>query len=447
MAKVKSRMDGLSNVLSGKGDLFDQEKYIRPAKPKDFDDEFVRDLYRGTGIASAIIDRPVDRSIRVGWTLRMDDQDVLVKQLKELRFVRHLKKALKYERIYGGALIVFGLNDSGSLEAPLSDGYSKGIDFIRVYRRDQVRKNLLVEDDQSRRFGLPETYEIHATGYDPYKVHYTRCIELEGEPADEDTMLENDGWGDSIFVSTWDCITRYDDTLDTMKRIANNFVNLSIEIDGLFDAIRNGEENHIRKRLAVFNATMHSMNFAIHDKDEKIDKIASNVSGLKDIFQAFADDAKTSSGIPSRVLFGTQLGGIGNTGSGETNDWAEYLEDFINEKVMYIIEDTLKYMTSNDPVVAFNDVITPTAKEKAEIYKLTSEGDEKNVVNSILTPEECRQSHYGGDEFSLDIKIDKKNNDIPFTPQNVKSAKGDKLLEIANNDKLITDDIIETEES
>jgi phage-related protein (TIGR01555 family) len=359
---ISQRVDGLANAVSGKGEIGDQDAHTVPGRPTVFEWEVLRDLYRGTGIAAAVIDRPVDRSVRVGWSYVGADSKKIEETMKRIKFKKNLKKALKYEGVYGGALIVFGLYDKGKMSDPVSPGYEKGIDFMRVYHKGQLVREKLVLDPLSSRYGKPETYSVTASGYSAYTVHYSRCVELMGEPVDEEIETENEGWGDSRFVSTWDSISRYDDNLDTMKKIANNFVNISMEIDGLFNAIRAGEDLSIRKRIALFSSTLHAMNVAVHDKDEKIDKISSNVTGLDKIHEALKSDVCTSTGIPARILHGSQEGGLNNEGKGESDDWVDYIEDFFEEKIEPIIEESLLFITKKPVEIKINPVKTPTVK-------------------------------------------------------------------------------------
>jgi len=411
--------DGLSNLLVGKGDIDDPERYTHAVEAGHITDETLRAFYRTIGMAKAIVDRPVDRSVRVGWDIVSDNKEFLEEQFKKIDFIKNLKKALKYERIYGGALIVLGINDGRTFLDPANVTDKVDVDFVRVYRREQVIKsNDLNRDPESERYGKPEYYEIIASGYSSYKVHYTRVVELDGIPVDEDTYIQNGYWGDSEIYTNKDAIVRYDDTIDNGKRIGNNFVNIALEIDGLFDAIRSGEEDDLKKRLRVFNSTLNNMNIAIHDKDEKIEKLSSVATGFVDILDRIADSSTLSSGIPARILFGKQTGGLNNSGEGETGDWVEYLEDFLNEKVIPVVEAVAKIFYKGEVVFMPHEVKPQTAEQKSKTYKAYADADKIYLEEGIIAPEEVRQSRFGKDGFGTSIEIDEAYNDVAFNAMN-----------------------------
>lgn len=423
MSGTKTNYDGLKNILSSVGGDTDVMTGYKPVGRENFSDDILMKFYRFTGLAKAVIRLPIDSCIRAGFTIKSDDKEkvkLIHDELKRINFLKNAKKAMTWNSLFGGSVIIAGVRGTGLLDEPLRPNASKGIDFLRVYRREEIVKNRKINSDpQSERYGLTEFYDILPSIGSSYAVHYTRVVELSGEDVDDTTFIENNYWGDSKMLSMYDQIVRTELTYDSIARATEDYSSFTISIKGLWDAILQDRQSEIRDRLRLFQSTRSSMNVLIHDDGEEISKITTQLSGLEQTLSAQVSGLSLVSDIPVRLLTGSQSGGLNNNGEGETGDWSETLQDLqihVYEPIVrYIVDLIANGIGLVDYKLEMNDVGRPTLKQMAEIYDTISSSDEKYIRNKVLHPSEVRTSRFSGENtISVSTTIDSQFDDIVF---------------------------------
>ena len=150
-------------------------------------------LYGGSGIAKRITDLIAEDATRAGWSFGGDESDLLGREMARIGVPQAFQEALKWKRLYGGALTICVWEDERGRAEPLDtplvlkDGHKKRIRTVRTHSAAEIwiMPTDLDLDPTSPRFEKPTWYTVRRMYGASYSVHWTRTIEWLGErPAD-----------------------------------------------------------------------------------------------------------------------------------------------------------------------------------------------------------------------------------------------------------------------
>jgi uncharacterized protein len=420
--KMDNRTDGWANVLTGLGmkarDKKTRATYLLDAN---IDKRELADIYRKDGFARKLIDRPVYDMLREGFEIKNDVDQAVVEYLKDLKWKHHVSRTLKWDRLYGGALLIVGAQDGQTLDTPLNRRTLRSIEFMRVVDAYGYDREKNVETDpESRRYGLPNTYVVNAG--DPskeYEVHYTRAFEYSGlpiPPGSSDLDRGKKAGGDSVLQGSYEALRALGVTYSNVESILDDFVTTTLTIKGLQGMIASGNEGRVLTRMHIMDMAKSIINTVLLDENEKYTKETSSVTGLAELIDRAAERLGAVSNIPIRILMGKQLGGLNNDGSAETRDWYDYVsalqEDYLQPCLEWLVD--LSMACREGPTrgkeidgwrIVFNPLWQLSDKEVAEIHNIQAEADTKYIDTGVLQPEEIAMSRFGQDEYSLDTVL------------------------------------------
>jgi len=117
-------------------------------------EQTAREIYRSDGFGSKIVDRPVGDMVRAWFDVIGDTDGVINKFLRTIHAKKEVKKALTWSKVFGGSLILMGIEDGGEWADPLDENNIKSIEFLKVYDRYRVTWNTddLFDDENEPKF-------------------------------------------------------------------------------------------------------------------------------------------------------------------------------------------------------------------------------------------------------------------------------------------------------
>ena len=128
------RSDGYVNMLNKYGTSRDSSShYVFQADAMTMDTQLT-EAYEGNGLFTKIIDRPAEEAVKRGFDLGIKDQDILnylSDKLDDLDWEQNASQALKWTRLYGGALMVMVINDGRNIWDPVDWQNVRGIEELR----------------------------------------------------------------------------------------------------------------------------------------------------------------------------------------------------------------------------------------------------------------------------------------------------------------------------
>lgn len=93
---------------------------------------------KANGLFSKIIDTPAEEALKHGFDLNLKSNEMnafVDEVLDDLEWDEKATTAIKWARLYGGALIVMLIDDGRGLEEPVDWEHIRSIDELRVYER------------------------------------------------------------------------------------------------------------------------------------------------------------------------------------------------------------------------------------------------------------------------------------------------------------------------
>lgn len=408
-AKTIVHTDGYGNAFSGTGSRADRSMYTRINAPAYIDQNTAAALYMGDGLARRIVDLPATEMTRAGVSFKELDEkleDQVLAAFDNLDVMHHFADALRWADVFGGAIIVMGINDGGQLDQPLNENGIKSVEFLRVYDRWQTSVNRRYADPMNPGYGKVELYQISPhTGGAPYLVHESRILRMDGDTIPDLQRQQNDGWGASTYQSCKEALERVGSSHQWANSLLERAQQAVHSIPELANILRSVQgEDQIRKRVDVVDMVRGILNTIVIDGQESYELKSTSFAGIPDIMDRFAESLSSIKGIPMYLLIGRSPGGLSATGGNNEEAWYAKVAAMQNDRLrgpinrlVQLILLSLSGNTGGDWELCFEPLKVPSEKEQAEVEKLEAEhekleADTMAVYVSIgaLDPREVR---------------------------------------------------------
>jgi len=426
------RLDGWANLLTGLGMAgHDKKKHVTYRGDEVQDADTLANLYRTDGFAQKVVDRPVFDMLREGFRVEVTEPGEadgetqtaeaggVLTYLDALAWKSKVGEFLRWDRLYGGALLIVGANDGRTLESPIGPDV-RTIEFLRIldinaYDREQG----LVKDPASPRYLEPEYYVVNPGAPTEYKVHHTRALELRGvkvPPNVRGSYKPARGAGDSVLQANFAALRGLGVVYSDTESILDDFVTTVLTVKGLQGMIAAGKERQVLERLKLMDLARAIINTQLLDENEQFSKVTSSVAGLAELIDRFAERLSAVSGIPYRILMGKQEGGLNNKGEGETRDYYDHIDAMRDERLSPVAEwlTELVFRASDGPTngkvpadwsITFPPLWQQSDEEKSKVYLSMAQGDSLYIDRGVLSAAEVASSRFGGDGYSLDTTL------------------------------------------
>jgi len=298
----------------------------------------LQSMYIHNGFARVICDTPAEEMMRAGFEIEglpEETEELVMSRLEELDVVRHFNEALKWQRAFGGGLIVLGLSDGGNLEKELNEDRINAVEFMRVYDRFEALAYSRYADPSNAKYGKIELWQISPkTGGASYLVHETRVLVFDGESVPNDVRVLNQGWGASVIQTCFKELIRLDSShkwaglmLERMQQAVHGIPNLSDQIQD-----KEGEAN-VTKRINIVDTVRSALNTVVIDSLETYEIKSVSLSGVKDIVEGHGEALSAVSRVPTFILMGRTVGGLGGNGDSSKKGWEAQIESWQNNSV------------------------------------------------------------------------------------------------------------------
>lgn len=335
------REDGYVNLLNKYGTKQDNSEAYKFEREPVIPDMQLTGLYEGNGLFSKIIDTPAEEALKHGFDLNLksDELNAFVEDaLDDLEWEEKAATAIKWARLYGGALIVMLIDDGRGLEEPVDWEHIRSIDELRVYERSIVQPDYasLYQQDYGgkgvgnrvSKFGQPEYYYVSSI-YGSFKVHESRCLVFRNGVLPEQTSNATYlFWGMPEYVrirrALRETVTAHTDSVKLLERSVQAIYSMK----GLASLLTTDDgENQVLKRLQLVDTSRGLLNsIAIDSEGEQYDFKTFQFSGVKDVIGATCNMLSALTNIPQTILFGRSPAGMNATGDSDFESYYNFVE-------------------------------------------------------------------------------------------------------------------------
>ena len=335
------REDGYVNLLNKYGTKQDNSEAYKFEREPVIPDMQLTGLYEGNGLFSKIIDTPAEEALKHGFDLNLKSDEVnafVEDALDDLEWEEKAATAIKWARLYGGALIVMLIDDGRGLEEPVDWEHIRSIDELRVYERSIVQpdsSSLYQQDyggkgvgNRVSKFGQPEYYYVSSI-YGSFKVHESRCLVFRNGVLPEQTSNATYlFWGMPEYVrirrALRETVTAHTDSVKLLERSVQAIYSMK----GLASLLTTDDgENQVLKRLQLVDTSRGLLNsIAIDSEGEQYDFKTFQFSGVKDVIDATCNMLSALTNIPQTILFGRSPAGMNATGDSDFESYYNFVE-------------------------------------------------------------------------------------------------------------------------
>jgi phage-related protein (TIGR01555 family) len=285
-------------------------------------------IHRGSWLGGIAIDLLADDMTRGGVEiLTVEDPQAVEKMqqgLSRLRIFPEIADNIKWANLYGGSIAVI-LIDEQDPSTPLrieavGRNKFKGLTVFDRWMVEPSLQNLVTEYGPN--LGLPEYYTVvaDAPAMRGQRIHYTRCVRLEGVRLPYWQRIMENLWGLSVFERLYDRMIAFDSaTMGASQLVYKSYVR-TYKLDGLHDAATTGGDAllGISQRVELMRKYQGIEGITLLDtEDEFTEGGSSGFTGIADVLVHFAEQLSGALQIPLVRLLGQSPAGLNSTGESD----------------------------------------------------------------------------------------------------------------------------------
>lgn len=387
--------DGLENVVAGLGTDRDKRSYSVWADPRILTRQELENMYRGSWLAKKIVNAVADDMTREWLHVTFDGEELgttIEQAEKRFALKRKTNEALKWSRLYGGAVIIIGTRDR-NLAKPLDVKNVRKGDLRYLHVVDRWRLSpagSLNRDLESPNFGMPDSYVLAES---TVQVHHTRVLRFNGEKLPYFAWLRNAMWDDSVLQHVMDSLMNCD---TTMQAIATMMFESNVDVvksEGLADVLaRKDGEAVLTKRFQVAALLKSFNHMLLLDGTESYEKKQNNFANHDKVIQQFMIDVSGAADIPMTRLFGTSATGMNATGDNDVRNYYDMVsakqEAELRPQLEYLYEVLVRSELGHMPEdfrFDFNPLWQLSETEQATVEKARAERDQVYLNAGVVT--------------------------------------------------------------
>jgi phage-related protein (TIGR01555 family) len=436
-----TRTDGWANLVVGLGVVGrDKREHTYFAHDRNLSRGNLDAINRADAIGARIIETPARDMLRAWFQINVspvDDVQLPITpieantwasgvqdKLDDLKARRELGRALRWAGLYGGAVIVIGLDDGiEDLSEPVIPEKIRDIRWLKALTRYQVTPHEPIDDFDSEFFGQPDRYDILPfirTGATT-TVHASRLLRFDGVDLPPDANLQNrdSRWGDSVLVRAYNSLRDFHAGYDAAATLLYDFAQAVWGIPRLNDLISSGREDLVQSRVGIQDFVRGIMNAILIDPSlgETFERKATPVAGLPELLDRLGLKLSAASGMPMTLLLGIAPKGFANEDKSGQDNWDDIVAARQREELQPELERLIGYIfaaqqgPSDGRVpetwsLEFNPLTQTTANEQSQIRLAMANADAAYIDRDVVTADEVAASRFGSDGYSIETTLD-----------------------------------------
>lgn len=329
---------GYQNVLTRYNTKNDSSTAYTYSAEGPVSDLELTEQYMENGLFATIIDEPAEEAVKHGYDFSLNDTDVeefISDELDRLDWEDKAATAIKWARLYGGAVIVMLVDDGCDIDELLDWDCVEAVEELRVYER------AIVEPDQTSlysynpekvrrrgsKFQEPEFYWINSQ-YGRFRVHESRCLIFRNGKLPETgfySVYQFFGIPEHLRIqhALRETVLSHSFSVRMLERCVQavhkmkNLSNMLLTPDG---------EDKVLKRMELIDLARSILSSIVIDSEgEEYDFKSMPLAGVKDIIDSTCNMLSAVTHIPQTILFGRSPAGENSTGESDMENYYNYV--------------------------------------------------------------------------------------------------------------------------
>lgn len=271
----------------------------------------LEDMYRSCWVVDRMVNVVAEDMLRGGLDVRSqldaDKEQELLRAHARLGINTRLSDAIKWGRLYGGALAVL-LIDGHDLSTPLrmEDVGRNAFKGLYVLDRWQLTPSQEKITDLGPALGYPKHYTVNVEGLAGESIHHSRALRFVGVELPWRQRMAEQWWGGSVVDKCLDRILALDSaTHGTANMLFKSFLRV-IGVNQLRQILATGGkvEGALIKMFDMIRQMQTNEGFTLLDKDDTFTTHGYSFAGIYDAMQSFTEQISGATGIPLVRLLG-----------------------------------------------------------------------------------------------------------------------------------------------
>jgi len=401
-------------------------------------DQELTSLYNGSDIAAKIVSKRPEEMFRRGFEIEApnvneSEKDSIREFATEYLAVEtNLREGARWGRLYGGCLLIMGIDDGRMPWEPLDEDNIRSFDSLSlVDRRYSYVQSQYAAMGMSSKYGNAQIYLISNAvagyGWDAYAankitpksaddlikqgaqvvlVHESRVIRFDGHPADVTTRQNLAGWSWSVLQRVYDSMRQFDGAFDSAGYLLSDASQGVFKLQGLIRAISSGQRANFAMRLQLLEQTrsvMHGIALDAGDPNsdrppEEFTRVPTPFGGIPELLDKMMLRMAAAADMPATILFGRAPAGLNATGESDMRGWYDTIESEQKNDLGPQLKRVFKLLAlaKKGPLkgrkvkwdVKFKPLWSPTDDERAKTLLSNAQRDQIYVTIGVVKPEE-----------------------------------------------------------
>jgi len=440
------RRDGWENVVTGLGTSRDKTTYgsFRPGVR--ITDAELSWMFHHHALAKRIVSLRVDETFRMGFQVEIPDSDVaeeVNEEIKKREIVRYFREGKIWGRLFGGCLLIAGIDDGRDMSEPLEDDAPiRSVRYLTLLDKRYCYPASRYEDPESPKYMEVETYQIVTpTGLVLSKVHETRVIRFGGAMTDVQERVANNGWDMPYLQHVYEVLRDFEHNQKSVDHLVSDASQAVIKIKGLLAALATPKGvEAMQTRMQIVDMCRSVARALVLDADagEDFKREPTNFSGLPEILDRNMMRTSSAAETPVTLLFGRSPAGMNATGESDIR----WFYDTIKAEQTNVVEPDLRkaigwlLRAQDGPTggkvpekwnICFPSLWQPTPLEKAQTEKAIAERDKIYIDATVWHPEEVALTR-ARNGMDAPVEIDEDMREMMLEHEKQMAANPPQLL-------------------
>lgn len=371
-------------------------------------------IYRGSWLGGVAVNIPAEDMTRAGvdflGDIEPEDTEKLERAATGMSLWPSISNAIKWSRLYGGCIAVL-LIDGQDVGSPLrleavGKGQFKGLLVLDRWQVDPSLSDLVT--DLGPRLGEPKYYSILPNGpaLRGKRVHYTRCLRLEGYELPYQQKLMENLWGVSVFEPLYDRFLGFDTATNAVSQLLFRAYLRVIKIKDQRQIIAAGGTmqanliayvDFMRRYQSLEGITM------LDAEDDAVVMTPPSFAGLRDALMALGEQLGGALQIPLTRLFGQAPAGLNATGESDLRTYYDGVRQKQDQQLKVPLTTIYRCVAASEGIrlsdsfgISFRSLWVLSDQDKAQIAATDTATVVAALNSGIVTPQcaakELRQS-------------------------------------------------------